>query len=129
MNEVQSPRRRPDGIVILVIWYIVLAGGVGLAACAATVPAVLISFNEQMAVGGRVLLSTLLGFGAFVALASAAILAIVAWGLWRQREWARIGAMLVAVLHLPFFPVGSAIGVATLWYLSSHPDARDAFSS
>lgn len=119
--------RRPDGIVILSIWYLVLAGGIGLIACVAAVPATLLTFSDEMSAGGRVIVTALLGFGVVLALLLAIGLAALAWGLWHLREWARLGALVMGALHLPFFPVGSAIGAATLWYLSSHPDAQRAF--
>ena len=131
MNETAptaaASSRRPDGIVILAIWYLVLAGGIGMIACVGAVPATLLAFSDEMSAGGRVLVTTLLGFGVILALMFAIALATLAWGLWHLREWARLGALVMGALHLPFFPVGSAIGAATLWYLSSHPDARQAF--
>jgi hypothetical protein len=42
---------------------------------------------------------------------------VIGWGLWKQHEWGRIGAMVLAVLRLLSFPVGTAIGALTLWYL------------
>lgn len=123
----QNPAaKRPDGVVVLAIWYFVLAGGLGLVACAAAVPATIFTVSEVPA-GGRVLAVALLGFAVLLALAGSVALAVVAWGLWQLRDWARIGALVAAALHLPFFPVGTAIGATTLWYLSSHPEAQAAF--
>lgn len=122
-----TTRRRPDGITVLAIWYAVLASGSLMGACATTIPMGVLSVARDVPPGGRFLISALVGFGVAVALACAAIFAVVAWGLWQLREWARIGALLLAILHLPFFPVGTLIGALSLWYLTSHPDGRAAF--
>ncbi|HEX7707143.1 MAG TPA: hypothetical protein VF701_11860 [Thermoanaerobaculia bacterium] len=39
---------------------------------------------------------------------------IAGWGLWRRKSWARILTMILAVLHLPGFPLGTAIGIYAL---------------
>jgi hypothetical protein len=44
---------------------------------------------------------------------------IAAWGLFRFRPWARVVAIILAVLHLFSFPLGTAIGVYALWVLLS----------
>lgn len=40
-----------------------------------------------------------------------------AWGLWRQESWARILALILGVLALLHFPLGTALGIYTLWVL------------
>jgi hypothetical protein len=40
-------------------------------------------------------------------------------GMFKRRWWARITAMLVAVLVVWWFPLGTAIGVYTWWVLHS----------
>jgi peptide/nickel transport system permease protein len=47
--------------------------------------------------GGRFLISALVGLGVAVALTCTAIFAVMAWGLWQLREWARVGAILLAI--------------------------------
>ena len=39
---------------------------------------------------------------------------IAGWGLSQQKSWARILTLILAVLYLPQFPVGTAIGVYAL---------------
>lgn len=121
-------KERPDGVTIIALWFTVLAAGAAFGACAAAIPASLISLSSDMPTGGRFVATVLLGFGLSAAVIFAVAFATVAWGLWKLRPWARIGAMLAAIVHLPFFPMGTAIGVATLWYLSSHQDALSAFA-
>lgn len=39
---------------------------------------------------------------------------VAGWGLWRHKSWSRILTMVIAVLNLPGFPVGTALGVYAL---------------
>ncbi|NKB88532.1 MAG: hypothetical protein GKS06_09955 [Acidobacteria bacterium] len=123
-----STKSRPDGITILSLWYFVLAGGALFGACVATVPIGLITMSD-MPTGGRLITSLLLGAGVTITLVVGVVCALVGWGLWNVAAWARPLALVLAVLHLPFFPVGTAIGIGTLWYIGTHDDARTAFGS
>jgi len=40
---------------------------------------------------------------------------LVGWGLLKRKSWSRIGAIILGVLSLPGFPIGTAIGVYSLW--------------
>ena len=42
-----------------------------------------------------------------------------AWGLLHFRPWARVLAIILGVLHIFSFPLGTALGVYTLWALLS----------
>ena len=42
-----------------------------------------------------------------------------AWGLLHYRPWARVLAIVLAVLHIFSFPFGTALAVYTLWVLLS----------
>ena len=127
MNETASTVRRPDGVTILAIWYLVLGAGAGFGACATLIPAGIISVADDMPAGGRLIASLLLGLGLSITVLMFAVCMLVAWGLWNLKDWARIAALVLALIHLPFFPMGTVIGGATLWYLTSHPEGQAAF--
>ena len=38
-------------------------------------------------------------------------------GLFKRKEWARILTLIISVLHLINFPVGTAVGVYSIWAL------------
>jgi len=42
---------------------------------------------------------------------------IIGWGLWSLRKWARTVAIVLAVIGLISFPIGTIISIITLWYL------------
>ncbi len=125
----ENVKRRPDGVTILALWYLVLAGGAAFGACAMTIPIGVMSFVADIPAGTSRIAALALGVGLTVTLVVGAVCALLAWGLWTMKEWARIAALALAILHLPFFPVGAAIGVATLWYVGTHPEAQEAFGS
>lgn len=43
---------------------------------------------------------------------------VLAWGLFRARPWARPLGLILSVLHLPLFPVGTAVGTFGLLTLN-----------
>ena len=58
------------------------------------------------------------GFGFFLA-ALGAVSILGGWGLLKRQNWARILAIIISVLNLPGFPIGTALGVYGLWVLLS----------
>jgi hypothetical protein len=51
---------------------------------------------------------------------------IVGWGMLRFRPWARILGIIFAFFDLPAFPLGTALGVYTLWVLLN-PQTAELF--
>jgi hypothetical protein len=54
---------------------------------------------------------------ALFVLAVGAIGLVAGWGLLTRQPWARVLAIVLGVISLIEFPVGTAIGVYTLWAL------------
>jgi hypothetical protein len=52
---------------------------------------------------------------------------VAGWGLLKRKPWSRILALVVGILGLVNFPIGTAIGVYTLWVLL-HPESTAYFS-
>jgi hypothetical protein len=53
---------------------------------------------------------------------------LAGYGLLKHKPWARVLAMVVGILSLVNFPVGTAIGIYTLWVLTQ-PSAADYFAA
>jgi hypothetical protein len=51
---------------------------------------------------------------------------IVGWGMLRYRPWARILGIILAFLDLPAFPLGTALGIYSLWVLLN-PQVAEMF--
>lgn len=121
--------KRPDGVTMISIYHFVVTGLCLLGICAMlAVPAIMAAVQEidyevreALPIVGVVMA---VGIG-FVVLIGAAH-AVVGWGLWQMRPWARIGAIVLAVLSLFNVPIGTAIGALILWYLFQ-PEGREAF--
>jgi hypothetical protein len=47
------------------------------------------------------------------------------WGLWQREPWARIVALILGVIALIHFPVGTALGIYTLWVLLPNDAAAE----
>ena len=85
-----------------------------------------IGILSQEAEALRVL--TFLGTGAAVFFGVMALPGFAAgYGLLKRRAWGRILGMIVGVLNLFNVPVGTAVGVYTLWVLT-HEQAADYFA-
>ena len=53
---------------------------------------------------------------------------LAGYGLLKHKPWARVLAMVVGILSLVNFPVGTAIGIYTLWVLTQ-ASAADYFAA
>lgn len=82
--------------------------------------------------GGHFPLQGLLGIIAMVI----GMIAVVAglpgiiggWGLLTKKSWARIVVLIVGILNLATFPLGTALGIYTLWVLMK-PESQPAGAS
>ena len=53
---------------------------------------------------------------------------LAGWGLLTHKPWARVLAIVVGILSLVNFPIGTAIGLYTLWVLTQ-PAATEYFTA
>ena len=42
---------------------------------------------------------------------------VAGWGLLQHKSWARILAIILGIINLVFFPIGTALGIYTLWVM------------
>ena len=112
--------RRPDGITLISIYYWFVTAVAALLIC----PAFFWVFADGHGIMG-------LFFGLvvwpFFMIAAAVASAAVGWGLWNLKSWAGMAAIVLAILQLFFFPIGTVIGALIIWYLWQDPDALSAF--
>ncbi|MDD4050869.1 MAG: hypothetical protein PHR28_03070 [candidate division Zixibacteria bacterium] len=106
-----------NGVMLLIFGFIGIAvlGFLGLAATG-------IGHSGYVAIeGGHLSVPGLLTFIAMII----GIIAVVAglpgiiggWGLLAKKSWARIVVLIVGILNLTNFPLGTALGIYTLWVL------------
>ena len=111
--------------VNLIATYHFVVGGLFLLLAAAVVflpvVAVLLEESDFLArLPGWFLGTGLLVAGGIIA-ALGALFLLLGWGLWRFRSWARMGAMVLAILSIPFVPIGTIAGGVILYVLLQDP--------
>jgi hypothetical protein len=62
---------------------------------------------------------------AIVSAVTAFLAFLVGFGLLRRRSWARVVGIIVAILSLLKFPIGTALGIYTLWVLLPSESAME----
>ncbi len=60
-----------------------------------------------------------------VSILTAFLAFLVGFGLLRRRSWARVVGIVVAILALLKFPIGTALGIYTLWVLVPSESAME----
>jgi hypothetical protein len=78
------------------------------------------------ALGGGMFAAMGVVFGIFM-LIVAVFDAVVGWGLWTFKPWARIAAVVVSVLNLISFPIGTIIGAIGIWLFGFEPTIKSLF--
>jgi len=61
--------------------------------------------------------------GGFLTLVSAPGI-VAGIGLLKRQNWARVLAMILGIINLPFIPFGTALGIYTLWVVLSQESNR-----
>jgi len=68
------------------------------------------------------------GIGAAVVLGAMALLYLLnGFGLWRFRNWGRVLTLVLGVLSLFAFPIGTVIGIITIWLFGFNDLVRNLF--
>jgi hypothetical protein len=120
-----ADRVRPDGVVLVAVWFIINAvmALLGIAALAIfALPAVVrdtSGSDQYFAVAG-------LSFGLLLIVVFGALDIAAAVGLLRLDEWARWLAIALAAMGLLLFPIGTVVGAFIIWYLLND-EAKQAF--
>jgi len=50
---------------------------------------------------------------------------VLAWGLFERQPWARMLGLVLGILALIRFPLGTALGIYTLWVLAPEESTRE----
>ena len=127
MNEATS---RPDGIALLSILFWVLAALaiIGSLVMFGAKNAIIDIIQDQPDVSESVIdfVDSMMIVGGVIALIVAVLYIITGWGLWTMKSWARIVAIILAIISLLSFPIGTIIGIVILWYLFK-PEIKEVF--
>ncbi len=117
--------KRPDGVTLIGVYHFLLGALALMGICAILIGlAAVLSSGERGAIWGGLALAFLAVVACVFAVASLA----VGWGLLQMKEWARWGAIALAILSLTGFPIWTVIGGAIIWYLF-RPEVKEAFGA
>jgi hypothetical protein len=120
-------RVRPLGIDLIAWFYIILTIPAFGSICFIVVLLTtgVIKYGQAEGLLSVAVIAGLLVLSAF----SSVILLVAGWGLLKLKRWARVLAMIVAVLMLFAFPIGTVLGALILYYLGSNDEVKRAFAS
>ncbi len=119
--------KRPDGVTVIAIVHFFIGALVMLSACfvLATMPMMVMSEGSG---GGRLVGTMAVGITGLMIIVFGLLPVLAGWGLLKLKEWARWLTIILAILMLFGFPVGTAIGGLIIWYLLK-PEVAMAFGS
>ena len=125
MATAASQQTRPDGVILVAVWFIIGAVFAFLAVAALLIfalPAVVrdtAGSDRYFAVAG-------VTFGLLIVAVLGALDVAAVVGLFQLRSWGRILAIALAALGLIWFPIGTLVGALIIWYLLGD-EAKRAF--
>lgn len=108
---------RMDTHVKVVSWLYIVLGALGLVTALCIFG---LFFGIGLITNDRVAMSVLTVIALFIAgiLLTTSLPGIAAgFGLLRYQHWARILALVLAVLNLPLLPIGTLLGIYAIWVL------------
>ncbi len=109
--------KRPDGITAIAIIEFVLAALFFIGALAILVIPVASVIAYSNDTTGLIAALFGLGIGVLVTGGLGVFMIAAGIGLLRLKNWARVLTIVLAILLLPGFPIGTLLGVLALWYL------------
>ena len=108
---------RDDGVTLLAVYHFVLGGIFLLATLGFSIPVVITAIVGITEESDAFIATFILLIIAAVMMIFCVTLLILGYGLWKQKQWARVASMALAVLSLVAFPIGTVAGGLTLWHL------------
>lgn len=118
--------KRPEGVSLIALYFYAMSIPSLIAACCLLTGAVTAGVSIQNFEFGVVAGITGLVLVLILAFGLGILFFITGLGLWGMRTWARWLAVIISILSLLFFPIGTIIGALTIWYLFK-PEIRTAF--
>lgn len=121
---------RPDGITLLsmLFWVLAILAIIGGIFMLGAKNAIIDIMEEEGDVLQSVIdfVDSILIVIGLIAFIIGILYLITGWGLWALKPWARIIAIVLAIISLFNFPVGTIIGIIILWYLFK-PEIKEVF--
>ncbi|MCB9139613.1 MAG: hypothetical protein H6642_14820 [Caldilineaceae bacterium] len=106
-----------DGVFLLSIYHFVLGGLFMLGTLGVSLPTAITAIVGVTDDPDALIATAILGVIAGTLMFLTVFFMAIGYGLLKRRQWARIGAIVVAGLSLFGIPIGTVIGGLTIWYL------------
>lgn len=117
VNSVQTWSKRSDGVTLVAAYHFVVAAIFLVGAVLMALPTLILGIVTLAEEPTVFIGFVAVGFVATVLLVLCLFNLAVGYGLWQVQAWGRTGAIVLAVVSLIAFPIGTVIGGITLWYL------------
>jgi len=118
--------KRPEGVSLIALYFYAMSIPSLIAACCLLTGAITTGVSVQNFEFGVVAGITALVIILILVFGLGILFFFTGLGLWGMRTWARWLAVVVSILSLLAFPIGTIIGALTIWYLFK-PEIRAAF--
>lgn len=106
-----------NGIILLAIYHFFVSGLFLLATMILMLPTLILGVVGVAEDAAAFIPAFILVLIAVVLMALALVNLVVGYGLWTQRGWGRLAALVLAFLRLVNVPIGTTIGGLAIWYL------------
>ena len=120
--------KRPEGVSLVALYFFAMSIPSLIGACCLLTGAITTGVNLQDFQLGNIAGITAMVIVLILAFGLGITLFITAVGLWGMRMWARGLAVVISILSLFAFPIGTVIGALTIWYLFQEK-TKDAFEA
>ncbi len=119
-------RQRPDALILIAVYEFVMAAMLLIASCIVLPIALLITPFASDGFGQFAARFALIGVSLTIIFGFAVASGIIGFGLLMLKEWARIGAIVLAVPALAVFPIWTVLALLIIVYLAGE-DGRSLF--
>jgi len=127
MRAIKSRSMRPDGITLTAIYHLFSGCLLLLLTCLLVIPTFVFGAVTFAADAEAFIGVAIFGFMSITSMFLCLLNLTVGYGLWIQRQWARVAAIALAFVSLFGFPIFTIIGGLTLWYMLQ-PRVADEFT-
>lgn len=102
---------------MIAVYHYVIGAVFLLATLILAMPTALLAFIGLTQAAPALIGMFAVGLVTAVVMAFCLLFLITGYGLWNNRQWARVTAITLAILTLLIFPLGTVIGGLILWHL------------
>jgi hypothetical protein len=118
--------KRPEGVSLISLYFFAMSIPSLIGACMILTGTIFTGVGARDYQLGVVAGLTALILLLILAFGLGILFFVTALGLWGMRNWARWLAVIISILSLFAFPIGTVIGAVTIWYLFKE-DIRESF--